>query len=66
MKCQYEDCELEATEIAAGRDRSYYSKEKGHEGVGHYCSTHAQIVADEGNPEYLETCPNCGCRFGVN
>ncbi len=62
-KCAYEDCEAEATTLAKGRD--YYGN-GGHSEVAWYCDTHANMVADEGNPEYLECCPNCGCRFGVN
>jgi hypothetical protein len=29
----------------------------------HYC---ADKVIDRENPEYVEYCPCCGCRFGVN
>lgn len=63
--CDYEDCTEQATVMAAGRDLSW-KDQKGHGGVGHYCITHAKIVEREGGPEYIETCPNCGCRFGVN
>lgn len=54
--CQYKGCEQPAQEIASGR---------GHYGVGLYCSDHASKVADEGCPEYNQSCPNCGCLFGV-
>ncbi len=62
-KCQYEDCDMDATYMAKGRSD--------HSGGGHptinvYCYTHATIVADEQNPEYIDNCPNCGCMFGVN
>lgn len=62
-KCAYEECEAEATTLARGRD---CFEKKGHPGVAMYCDMHAGQVADEGNPEYLECCPNCGCVFGVN
>ncbi len=61
-KCQWDECEQSATTIAAGRrgiDRD------GHP-LGLYCDAHADIVIDEGFPEYHDSCPNCGCRFGVN
>lgn len=56
-QCQYEDCTASATEIAANREW------KGDTKV--YCSKHAQIVVDDGCPEYKVSCPNCGCSFGV-
>lgn len=58
-KCFYGDCPLIAVTLAVGR-------EHGHKEPQWYCAAHAQIVADERNPEYIESCPNCGCRFGVN
>lgn len=63
-RCQYEDCEEPATYIASGRKR--YGEDNGHPNPGVYCDAHANVVEDEGNPEYRDTCPNCGCRFGVN
>lgn len=62
--CKYEDCDQPATVVACGRKR--YSDEKGHPTPACYCRTHASVVNDEGNPEYVDTCPNCGCEFGVN
>jgi len=61
-ECQMEGCSQRATEIACGRDC---------DGAGHpipacYCETHAKQVAHEYHPEYTESCPNCGCRFGIN
>lgn len=58
--CQYENCERTATHIAKGK-----LKLKGHD-LGCYCAEHAKLVSHEGNPEYFEECPNCGCLFGVN
>lgn len=62
-KCAYEDCDKEATKLASGRD---YLDEKGHPKAAMYCDIHANKVADEGHPEYIECCPHCGCQFGVN
>ena len=57
-QCQYPECDQPATCIACRRSC---------EGaVACYCLKHALVVQDEGDPEYLETCPNCGCMFGVN
>lgn len=61
MTCEYEDCEKPATDLAIGRE---YLDMKGHPNRGRYCQYHAQIVADEGFPEYVCKCPNCGCLFG--
>lgn len=60
--CQFKDCEKDATRIATGRE---YFEGAGHS-LGCYCEKHASIVVEEGFPEYIEQCPNCGCRFGVN
>lgn len=55
-KCQFKNCEKEANCLACGR---YHSP-------ACYCEEHASIIIDEQAPEYIEHCPNCGCRFGVN
>lgn len=62
--CRWEGCEQTATHIACGRKR--YDDDGGHPEPACYCKTHADVVADEGNPEYCDTCPNCDCMFGVN
>lgn len=64
-KCQYENCDKDATHIACGR-KDYHSGEKGHPEPAVYCEAHAETVTDENAPEYTETCPNCSCMFGVN
>jgi hypothetical protein len=56
--CSWDGCESLATGMAIGRDR--------HPGLKHYCDAHARTVADEGNPESIEQCPNCGCTYGSN
>lgn len=56
--CEFEGCREAATEIAKGRDS--------HPGIHCYCEKHAETVADERSPEYIEHCLNCGCMFGVN
>lgn len=63
--CQYEGCNKPATTIASGRV-SYDTREKSHPKPGLYCDSHALSVPLEGNPEYIEKCPNCRCHFGVN
>lgn len=60
-KCQYKKCDQDATTIACGRVVDDFGSE-----LGAYCELHAEIVADQDNPEYNVGCPNCGCRFGVN
>jgi len=57
-KCQFEGCDKPATDIAAGRHN--------YPGVKVYCKIHARIVANDGDPEYTDSCPNCDCMFGIN
>jgi hypothetical protein len=63
-KCQYEDCDQDAEVVARGR-KGWYG-EKGHPEPNFYCLTHGRMVSDEGSPEYVASCPNCDCIFGVN
>ena len=56
-KCQWLECEDEATTIA--QDREAHT-------LGCYCEQHALEVAERGNPEYTAECPNCFCLFGAN
>lgn len=56
--CKYKGCTEPATMIACGR--SDYPK------PDCFCEEHATLVAGEGNPEYLNECPNCTCLHGVN
>jgi len=63
--CEYEGCDLPATDIACGR-REWRDGPPSHPEPGVYCEPHASKVTDEGCPEYVDTCPNCGCGFGVN
>ena len=58
IKCSYEGCYEPAEFIACGRTK--------HRMPAYFCNEHAEDVTDEDNPEYHDTCPNCGCRFGVN
>jgi len=64
--CAFEDCNNEATVLACGRDYSDVRKGTYHPKPNYYCAKHAELVADEGSPEYHDVCPNCGCTFGVN
>ena len=61
MKCEYEGCDKEAVQQATG-NRDFEKSVT----VKWYCEEHAYLVADKDSPEYHTTCPNCGCRFGVN
>ena len=56
-KCSYEDCTKEADTLVYSRKLHKVIKT---------CYDHAQIVVDEGSPEYIEDCPNCGCLIPVN
>jgi len=53
-QCQYPDCDQAATDMAKGTEHA----------LGQYCPLHAGLVAAEGDPQYLTTCPHCQCRFG--
>lgn len=65
MGCEFDGCSEPSTTFARGRARRDFDH-PGHPRVGKYCDAHAEIVADEGHPEYVVYCPNCGCHFGVN
>lgn len=56
-KCKYPDCHKE------GKNRAYSRKENQ---VDYYCDTHADEILSQGRPEYIQQCPDCGCKFGVN
>jgi hypothetical protein len=60
QKCQAPYCDNLATDIAQGRG------ERAALPLGFYCDAHAEIASEQQSPEYVESCPNCGCRFGVN
>lgn len=62
--CDYEGCDQPAVMLAAGREGIYSPTP--HAEVAAYCKKHADIVAGESGPEYIQDCPNCKCRFGVN
>lgn len=55
--CEYRDCEKLADNIVFSRNEDK---------VLLCCDAHADIVQDEGNPEYWDTCMNCGCRNPIN
>jgi hypothetical protein len=55
--CELSNCQQSATEMAATDE---------HGPVGHYCSKHAEMIAESRDPEYVVCCPHCQCRFGVN
>ena len=55
--CEYEDCQKEATDLVYSRKLDK---------VIETCSRHTREVVDEENPEYVETCPHCGCWIPIN
>ncbi len=57
MECRFPGCKKDAIFLAAGILNNQPK---------FYCEEHAVAIADEGNPEYIVDCPNCGCKFGVN
>ena len=66
--CTYEDCTLPAVMWACGRALHSWDAPDcpSHPVAARYCLAHANKVAGEQNPEYIGTCPHCGCKFGVN
>jgi len=56
-KCEYEDCEKDAYDLVYSRKLDK---------VIETCYDHAKVVVDEGNPEYIQSCPHCGCWIPVN
>ena len=58
--CEYDGCGNPATSIAENEKRGRPSV------IGFYCEQHTSEVSDYNSPEYSVSCPNCGCRFGVN
>lgn len=64
-KCQHKGCRRKATTIACGRS-GWGMRGQYYPVPGVYCDSHAAAVSDEGSPEYINICPNCGCMHGVN
>jgi hypothetical protein len=65
--CQFTGCDKPA-QFIAGHHGTWDSKAGDYVGkhAGCYCEKHAHAIADSGLPEYIDDCPNCGCRHGVN
>jgi len=63
--CAFEGCTKDASVFACGRDLGFEHITT-HPNPAHYCDEHADIVTDEGDPEYLAHCPACQCQFGNN
>jgi hypothetical protein len=61
MKCAWEGCEEVGENLSFACGRA-----KGHQDPDYYCNRHYDKILDEAHPEYVTTCPNCGCTFGVN
>ena len=55
-KCQWQDCEEDATHMA--RNESLQK-------VALYCYEHAREAAGWYIAEYMVECPNCHCMLGV-
>lgn len=56
-QCEYSDC----TEIA---DSLVYDRAANT--VKDVCDRHAYVILDDTCPEYITSCPNCGCGIPVN
>jgi hypothetical protein len=67
-KCQFKNCEKEASCLACGKYHPLLDFQASlvQPLPSDHCEEHASIIVDEHSPEYIEYCPNCGCRFGVN
>ena len=59
MNCQYPGCPEEASVKVLVDTESI-------RGLRDYCDAHAEQAAAESGSEYVITCPNCQCQFGVN
>ena len=57
MLCESGDCQRPATHMAYSRKAKT---------VLVCCESHSDSVADEGQPEYVTTCKNCGCLLPIN
>jgi len=55
--CAYDGCDNQADEIVYNRDKDE---------VQIYCDYHADLILDQGCPEYTQCCPNCGCYIPIN
>ena len=55
--CEHEECKEKAVSIVWPR---HLDK------VVACCEKHEDKVIDEDDPEYWDSCNNCGCRQGVN
>lgn len=64
--CAFEGCEKPAEFLACGEKLVRNNEPAGHPTPACYCREHMEDIIDEDCPEYRVTCPNCGCRFGVN
>lgn len=53
--CHHEGCTETAVTISSGLS----------DVAGFYCQVHADATVEEGAPEYMVSCPNCRCEFGV-
>lgn len=62
--CAFKNCKKKGIILACGRESA--SVANPHIIPDYYCEEHADLVSDEGYPEYRVLCPNCKCRFGVN
>jgi len=55
-KCEWGVCKDKATTLAYDR-----SGDK----VLRVCENHISSVANADRPEYVSSCPNCGCHHGI-
>lgn len=55
--CCVDGCKKKATTIVFDRPRLLLVKT---------CDEHIHTIAENDGPEYIVSCPACGCEFGVN
>lgn len=72
VACEWEGCTEDATAAAYLRSGMRLLREEEalakRGGLVALCASHHELAARaiDGNAEYTEHCPNCGCVFGVN
>lgn len=69
-KCEMTDCQREATALTFlegpwNDDLNDGFSEREPKEFFSLCDEHLKQRIDQGAAEYVPTCPNCGCRFGV-
>ena len=58
QKCEAPKCRKKAVALVFDRRNTT--------GIFALCEEHAEELAHYDNSEYVQTCPNCGCKSGIN